>query len=163
MIQRIQSIFMFIAAATMIVMTFFPIWEKADLETSKLITMNAYEVTFQQKNTETGQMTMLGVTNVIPISIGAFLAAGIMLFSISQYKKRMTQVKLNALFSLVTAGTIVAIVLYSLKANELMIPEVRGNYLLGFYLPVVALFNNFLANRFIRKDEVLVRSADRIR
>ncbi|MEM6831483.1 MAG: DUF4293 domain-containing protein [Bacteroidota bacterium] len=163
MIQRIQSIFMFLAAVAMISMTFFPLWQKADLETSRLITMNAYEVRFEQQVENSSEMELLGITQVIPISIGAFLAAGVMLFSIFQYRKRITQVKLNALFSLLTAGTIVAIVLYSLKANELMTPQVRGNYLLGFYLPVFAMFNNFIANRFIRKDEALVRSADRIR
>ncbi len=162
MIQRVQSIFMFIAAAAMIAMTFFPLWQKADLEASRLITMNAFEIRFEQQ-TASGTMELLGVQNVMLISIGAFLAAGIMLFSIFKYKNRMTQVKLNALFSLISALTIVGTVYFSLKANALMIPEQQGTFLMGFYLPIVAMFNNFLANRFIRKDEALVRSADRIR
>lgn len=162
MLQRVQSIFMFLAAIAMIAMTFFPLWEKADFETSRLITMNAFEVTYDQQN-EAGEMERLGTQNVLLISLGAFLAAGVMLFSIFKYKNRMVQVKLNALFSLLVACTIVGAVYYSFKANELMNPEVPGSYLLGFYLPVVAMFNNFLANRFIRKDEALVKSADRIR
>ncbi|MEQ9402024.1 MAG: DUF4293 domain-containing protein [Cyclobacteriaceae bacterium] len=162
MIQRAQSIFMFIAAAAMVAMTFFPLWEKADIETSRLVTLNAFEVRFEQQNAGE-EMELLGTQNVMLISIGAFLAAAVMLFSIFKYKNRMTQVKLNALFSLLSAATIVGIVLYSLKANELMAPERQGAFLLGFYLPIVAMFNNFLANRFIRKDEALVRSADRIR
>ena len=162
MLQRIQSIFMFIAAVVMIAMTFFPIWEKADPETSRLITMNTFEIRFEQY-TEDGEAQLLARKSVIAISIGAFIAAGIMLFSIFQYKNRMTQVKLNALFSLVVAMTIVGAVIYSIRANELLLPLQRGNFLLGFYLPIVAMFNNFLANRFIRKDEALVKSADRIR
>ena len=75
----------------------------------------------------------------------------------------MTQVKLNALFSLLAAVTLVGIVYYSTKANALMLPTQSGQFLLGFYLPVVGMLNNFLAMRFIRKDEALVRSADRIR
>lgn len=162
MLQRVQSIFMFIASVAMIAMTFFPLWEKADHETSRLLTMTAFELTYEQQN-EAGDMTLVDTQNVILISIGAFLAAGVMLFSIFKYKSRMTQVKLNALFSLLVAITIVGAVYYSLKANELMNPEMPGSFLLGFYLPVVAMFNNFLANRFIRKDEALVKSADRIR
>lgn len=162
MIQRVQTIFMFIAVLAMIAMTFFPLWQKSDLETSRLITMNAFEITFEQQNAS-GQMELLATQNVMLISIGAFLAAGVMLFSIFKYKNRMTQVKLNALFSLISAITIVGVVYYSLKGNALMLPEKQGTFLMGFYLPIVAMFNNFLANRFIRKDEALVRSADRIR
>ena len=33
----------------MIAMTFFPLWQKADLETSRLITMNAFEIRFEQQ------------------------------------------------------------------------------------------------------------------
>jgi len=153
---------MFLAAIAMIAMSFFPLWQKADLETSQLVTMNAFEIRFEQQS-ENGEMTLLGTQNVMLLSIGAFVAAGIMLFSIFKYKNRMTQVKLNALFSLVSAVTIVGAVYFSMKGNALIVPEQQGTFLMGFYLPVVAMFNNFLANRFIRKDEALVRSADRIR
>lgn len=162
MIQRVQSVFMLIAALAMIAMTFFPLWEKADFETSRLITMNAFEVKLEEQNAA-GEMELISSLNVMLISLGAFLSAGVMLFSIFKYKHRMTQVKLNALFSLLSAITIIGIVYYSLKANALMLPEQQGSYLLGFYLPIVAMFSNFLANRFIRRDETLVRSADRIR
>lgn len=153
---------MFIAVISMIAMTFFPLWQKADVESSRLVTMNAFQIRFEQQN-QNGELELLGTQNVMLISIGAFLAAGVMLFSIFKYKNRMTQVKLNALFSLVSAITIVGAVYYSLKGNALIVPEQQGAFLMGFYLPVVAMFSNFLANRFIRKDEALVRSADRIR
>jgi glucan phosphoethanolaminetransferase (alkaline phosphatase superfamily) len=153
---------MFLAAVSMLAMTFLPLWQKADLETSRLITMNAYEIVFEQQ-TANGEMVLLASQSVIIISIAAFIATGVMLLSIFKYKSRMTQVKLNALFSLLSASTIVGIVYYSLKGNALMLPEIQGTFLLGFYLPIVAMFNNFLANRFIRKDEALVKSADRIR
>ena len=162
MLQRVQSIFMFIAAIAMIAMTFFPLWQKADVESSKLVTMNAFQIRFEQQN-QNGELELLGTQNVMLISIGAFLAAGIMLFSIFKYKNRLTQVKLNALFSLICAVTIVGTFYYSLKGNALIVREQQGAFLLGFYMPIVAMFNNFLANRFIRKDEALVRSADRIR
>lgn len=154
---------MFIAAVSMIAMTFLPLWEKADTESSQLVTMNSFEIIYQQQNQETGAMELLGRRNVMILSIGAFLAAGVMLFSIFKYRNRMTQVKLNALFSLLVAATLIGVVILALKSNALFAPERQGNYLLGFYLPIVAMLNNFLANRFIRKDEALVRSADRIR
>jgi hypothetical protein len=53
--------------------------------------------------------------------------------------------------------------LIAVSPESLLQPELQGNYLMGFYLPVVALLFNLLSNRFIRKDEMLVKSADRIR
>ena len=37
------------------------------------------------------------------------------------------------------------------------------SFLISFYLIFLAIFFNFLSNRFIRKDELLVRESDRIR
>ena len=167
MLQRIQTVFMTIAAISMVLVLFFPIWEKSDqdfdAEKREYAIMNAFDILYQQHDTASGETKQLGKQSTILISIGATVSALIMFWSIFQYKKRMTQVKLNALFSLLSAGTFVGIYIYISKANALFDPTVFGQFLIGFYLPIVAMFNNFLANRFIRKDEKLVRSMDRIR
>lgn len=167
MLQRIQSVFMFFAALSMIAMLFFPLWEKSDSNTDAVereyAIMDTYTLKYERHNTETGEIELLGTKNTIPISIGAVLAAAVMLFSISRFKNRLTQVKLNALFSLIVAGVLGGSYFYITKANALFDETIPGTILIGFYLPMVAMLNNFLANRFIRKDEKLVRSADRIR
>lgn len=167
MLQRVQTIFMTIAAIAMILMLFFPIWEKSDsnyeAEMREYAIMDAFKLKYEQHNTQTQEVQLLGSQDTFWISVGALVSSLVMLFSITRYKNRMTQVKLNALFSLITAGTLVGMYLYINKANQLFDPQVQGTFLVGFYLPIVAMLNNFLANRFIRKDEQLVRSADRIR
>lgn len=167
MLQRIQTIFMILAAAAMVALLFLPIWEKADqnvdAEVREYALMNAFELRYEQHDTTKERVTLLGSQSTLWISVGAILSALVMLLSISQYKNRMTQVKLNALFSLLSAGTFVGIYVYISKASALFDPAVFGQFLIGFYLPIVAMFNNFIANRFIRKDEQLVRSMDRIR
>lgn len=167
MLQRIQSIFMFFAALSMITMLFFPLWEKSDSEVDAIereyAIMDTFTLRYERHNTETNEIQLLGTQNTMLISIGAVLAAAVMFFSISRFKNRLTQVKLNALFSLLVAGVLGGTYFYITKANALFDPSVQGTILIGFYLPIVAMFNNFLANRFIRKDEKLVRSADRIR
>lgn len=166
MLQRVQTIFMTIAALAMILVLFFPIWEKSDqnfdAEKREYAIMDAYTLKYQQIDRD-GQQVELGTRQTFLLSIGAALAALVMFFSITRYKNRMTQVKLNALFSLITAAVLVGMYLYISKANQLFDPQAQGIFLAGFYLPIVAMLNNFLANRFIRKDENLVRSADRIR
>ena len=37
------------------------------------------------------------------------------------------------------------------------------SFLISFYFIFLAIFFNFLSNRFIRKDELLVRESERIR
>ena len=167
MLQRVQTIFMTIAAIAMILMLFFPVWEKSDrqfeAEKREYAIMNTFELRYEQHTISSGEIELLGTRPTFLLSIGAVLSALVMLFSITRYKNRMTQVKLNALFSLITAGTLVGMYLYISKANALFDPTVQGTFLIGFYLPIVAMLNNFLANRFIRKDEQLVKSMDRLR
>ena len=167
MLQRIQSVFMFFAALSMIAMLFFPLWEKSDnnLEAveREYAIMDTFNLRYERQNTETGEAELLATQNTILISIGCVIASAVMLFSISRFKNRITQVKLNALFSLLVACVLLGSYYYISKANALFDPKMQGTLLAGFYLPIVAMINNFLANRFIRKDEKLVRSADRIR
>ena len=42
-------------------------------------------------------------------------------------------------------------------------PENQGSYGAGFIAAAVAMLCNMIANRFIRRDEMLVKSADRMR
>ena len=167
MLQRIQTIFMTLAAIAMILVLFFPIWEKSDqeyeAEKREYAIMNAFELRYEQRTANNEAAKLLGTQSTLPISVGAGLSALVMLISITRYKSRMTQVKLNALFSLLSAATFVGIYFYISKANALFDPQIFGTFLAGFYLPIVAMFNNFIANRFIRKDEKLVKSMDRIR
>ncbi len=158
---------MTLAAISMVLLLFFPIWEKSDqnfdADTREYAIMNSFELRYEQRSSSNEVNELLGRQSTLPISIGAGLSALIMFISITRYKNRMTQVKLNALFSLLSAATFVGIYLYISKANALFDPQIFGTFLIGFYLPIVAMFNNFIANRFIRKDEKLVRSMDRIR
>lgn len=67
---------------------------------------------------------------------------------------------LNAFLMMATLG-ITAYFIYN-GENALGF-EGRGLFRAGFFMPVVGLILNSLASRFIRKDEKLVRSVDRIR
>ncbi len=167
MLQRIQTIFMTIAAVSMVLVLFLPIWEKSDqnfdAEKREYAIMSSFELRYEQHITTSNEIELLGVRSTIWISIAAALSALVMFWSITRFKSRLTQMKLNALFSFLSAGTLVGMYLYISKANTLFDPSIFGRFLIGFYLPIVAMFNNFLANRFIRKDEKLVRSMDRLR
>ncbi|MDH5609285.1 MAG: DUF4293 domain-containing protein [Cyclobacteriaceae bacterium] len=163
MIQRIQSVFLLLVAAAMIAMLFFPLWEKIDFTTSEVATMNAFSLKFETFDDATGQRNVIMEKNVLYISIGALLAALVALFSIFQYTNRLRQIQLGALNSFLIAATMGLALWFVFKGEALLAVAQQGNYLFGFYLPMGALVFNMLANRFIRRDEQLVRSADRLR
>ncbi|MEM9895072.1 MAG: DUF4293 domain-containing protein [Bacteroidota bacterium] len=169
MLQRVQTIFMAFATAAMVAFLFLPIWGKSQDDPAKeqeeyeYVLMSAFQIEYTLRSDTGKEQQVLGTQSTLPLSGGAIGAALIMIFSISQFKNRLTQMKLNALFSLFAVGTLLGSYFYITKANALFDPVVQGNFLVGFFLPIVAMFNNFIANRFIRRDEKLVRSADRIR
>ncbi len=165
MIQRIQSIFLLLVAIAMGLMLAFDIWEKASVAESEAVVLNTYFLTHYQLE---GAATTPPV-NIIEqeaswyIAILASLAAVVALYSIFRYDNRLLQIKLGALNSLLIGGTLIACLILTISGEEMVATGDKGEYLVGFYLPAVALICNMLANRFIRKDEALVRSADRFR
>jgi hypothetical protein len=93
----------------------------------------------------------------------AFLAIIVALIETFSYKNRMTQIKMGALNSLLLAGAMISIVWFVTQGQQEWIQSNPGNYSVGIILPTISLIFNLIANRFIRKDEKLVRSMDRIR
>lgn len=95
-----------------------------------------------------------------PVLIGAFTLAGILLLAdIFLFKNRLLQMKI-ALAAVVLIGLGTAFGAYTFftdSAAEMATPDV------GIALPILALVFAFLANRYIKSDEKLVRSADRLR
>lgn len=154
--QRIQTIFLIVVAMSMTATVFLPLWVfRPGSENAHVLYALHYTVK------EDGSIN----TQYFPYSLTAILAiasATIALVSIGKYNNRLLQRKLGALNSLFMAGT-VGMAFYF--ANQLMKShEISGQqYGIGFYLPVMAVIANFLANRFIMRDEKLVRDSDRLR
>ena len=93
----------------------------------------------------------------------ALLAAILALVSIFQYKLRSRQLLLNMINSLVMVSLVAATFLTTSGVNEAIKAQDGGDYGIGFWSILVSMVMNMLANRFIKKDEALVRSVDRIR
>ena len=83
-----------------------------------------------------------------------FLSAGLSLFAIFQFKNRKVQQLIASIARLMI--TIAFFLIVFLHRNE----EVVGIGMILLIIPFIALI---AANFFIKKDEKLVRSADRIR
>lgn len=70
---------------------------------------------------------------------------------------------INMINSLLMVGLVATVFLTTNGVNQEIASEVAGSYRIGFWAILAAMVCNMLANRFIRKDEALVRSVDRIR
>ena len=60
-------------------------------------------------------------------------------------------------------GILHFVVYFAIDGQKIWLITSVGEYQVGFFLTPVAAICNILANRFIRRDEKLVRSVDRIR
>jgi protein-S-isoprenylcysteine O-methyltransferase Ste14 len=147
MIQRIQSLFLLLAAGGLGALFAFPFASTPTaVEGSVLFADTAYSV-FDN-----------------PVLMGFFAVAALLaLISIFLFKNRTLQVRLS-IFSFITAllGLIVAVIFFLQDP----FPETEYETIqdqLGLYLPLGAMVLLLLAMRFIRKDDKLVRSMDRLR
>ncbi|WP_019946372.1 DUF4293 domain-containing protein [Hymenobacter aerophilus] len=160
MIQRIQSVFLLLLALSMLSVLLVPIWSKTDPASQGTALLTAFTLSFT--NAAPGG-TALGATSTWPIAALAVASAAVALFSIFQFRQRFNQLKLGMLNFLLIVGTIGANFYYSNLGESLLNIKLIGTYQAGFYLPTLALMLNLLASRFIRRDERLVRSMDRLR
>ena len=159
MIQRIQSVFLLIMALCMLAMLFVPIWVKGNPDTEEMVVLNAFNLTYSKGLVQ----EVIAQSSSIYIAIIVILSVGVSVFSVSQFKNRLLQMKLGALNSLLGMGAVLTSLYFTNKGAELLNPQIAGEYKIGFFVPIIALIFNSLANRFIRRDEKLVQSANRMR
>ncbi|BDC99721.1 DUF4293 domain-containing protein [Persicobacter psychrovividus] len=157
MIQRIQTVFLFLVSALLVAACFFPVWafDAAGGEVHQLFLLGYNHIS------ASGEI----VKEAMPyaaLGMLAFAAATISLISIFQFKNRMKQLKLGYINAFLMIG-IMAGSLYLVKYNLVELAGGKGNYSVGFFLVVGAIVANMVAGKFIRKDEELVRSMDRMR
>lgn len=137
MIQRIQTVYLLIALVILGALPFvFPLFTMSDGKEFHFMNDSFYTVLFGLSTTLT-------------------------LISIMYFKKRQHQFVLNRLtiiLNLILLGLFVYRSL-NLSGETIQVSE-KG---IGMFLPIVAIVFLALANRAIKKDEDLVKSADRLR
>ena len=148
--QRIQTVFLALTIIALIISLIMPVWQGQAADGTVVLTP------FYLLNN--------GVYAYWPYSLMAVLiVAGITLalIEIRRYDNRVLQMKLGALNTLFLAGAMVCVAVYTLDLSK-QFPTGSKNGL-GMYLIFVAVLCNWLAVRFIRRDERLVRDSDRLR
>ncbi len=156
MLQRIQSlylffVFVFAVLFAVLPMAYFPA-EMADMP----LRLSNHHLFFNAIPELTGRW--MGIA----LLVFFILALVITVYTTFLYKRRLHQIKMGKLNIFVHIAMIL-VAFFFLDNIRNQVHDAGFSYGAGIFFPIVSLILILLANKAIRRDEELVRSADRIR
>lgn len=161
MIQRIQSVFMFLAAIAGVLYFFFPIAIFYS-ESGLFVRLFLYGVKYVGHDPFGGEPVRLFPFWLgIPATIIQIVIIILLIYTIFQYSDRLFQLRLNRLTIFLYVILIGAVFFTSTYIENKL--QTEPVYTLSNILPIISIILIFVSNHFIRRDEQLVRSADRLR
>jgi hypothetical protein len=142
----------------------FPIWEKSNPQTGIKYTLNAfYWQEYQQSESDSNTWDLTATKQTFYLVGFSAIVCLLALYSMFQFKKRTFQIKLGAINAFLMMAYIATATYFIYQGENKMGMDIRGVFKPGYFLPLGAMIFNSLANRYIKKDEDLVKSVDRIR
>lgn len=162
MIQRIQSIYLLLVVIC-----------QSLLFATALATFSGYDSSFNlslmgfYKLSSAGHEMLINSYALMAVNVVVILFSIFIIFS---YKNRKKQIRF-ASFNILLICAFIVLMFYSFDNAKSFIDlsfnnqgaELSTTYGIGMILPFLSLVFNFMAIKGIRKDEELVKSADRIR
>lgn len=158
MIQRIQTLYLSLAVIAIAFMFAFPLAQFFGENNAMIFSVTGL------KNMVPGDPDVFNPFIFLPIGIITVGIGLLSVFTIFQYKNRALQIKLTNVGVLSAVALIMSIFFLYVPMIEKkinIIPDYSKAY--AIYLPLVVLVFMVLANRAIKRDDKLVRSADRLR
>ena len=153
MIQRIQSLFWLVSVAVSAALFFTPISQKVVFDPAQGdLLLNLYAHGYFN-----GSEAYLSVW---PITVVTLLVGLLSLAVIFLYKNRPLQIKLGMFLIVLSCLLLAGLFFYADTVGE---STDKSHYLVGTYLMFLQLYVLMRAVKAVKKDEELVRSADRIR
>jgi len=153
MIQRIQTVYLFLASLAIYGLFIFPVVQTLTIDGAKQIKITGVYETVSNQVVQTEPFTLL--------TIATALLGLIPLVLIFQYKKRKQQATLIYVFVMIMIAFSFWIAqTVKIAANTTL--EI-SNYNIGAGLTSVAILFLVLAGKGVIRDEKLVKSADRLR
>lgn len=146
MLQRIQTVYLILTEIVYILLFFIPILGRSPGQTGKISGMYLLD---------------------IPVLLGAaFAVTALAVATITQFRKRPLQIKLCNLgiaLSLLVFGAVAAFPAFFSGESSAVKADFHTSYGIGIWLLPIPAVLFFLAGRAVKRDEELVRSADRLR
>ena len=162
MLQRIQTVFMFLAVVAGVLIFFFPIATYiSDTSYLKFFLHMVRELSSEPFNDMSVTNSSFEQWFTLPLSAGQLVIIILVFITIFKYKRRKLQIRLNNLTIFLNVLLVGGIFYYTTILEEQT--GASSAYGIGAVFPLVAIILLFIANYNIRKDEKLIRSADRLR
>lgn len=158
MIQRIQTVYLILALAFCGIIFFIPLsLALPDTDAGNVYKLDAFGISYSQD-----QQTILA-ENTIALTAALAVASLLILIIIFMFKNRSLQIKLGRMTTVLLLVFVVLIFYYTDYMVGLNEVETKSVYVTGTYFPFIIIMLLLLAVRAIKKDDALVKSADRLR
>lgn len=157
MIQRIQSVYLLLAAIAMGATAYFPLADSIGAKES--LVLYTYKLVSMVPDS-TLQVPTYFMWPMMGISVLVFLVSVITIF---MYKNRMRQLNILRVAVILLIVMIALFFFYYTPEMESISGGIVGYQVPGAYLPIASFVFYILAYRGIVADEKLIRSADRLR
>ncbi len=148
--QRIQTVFLGITIIALVISLILPVWQGQTDGTPMVLTPF--------------YLTQNDLYTYLPYSLTAVLVVAgitIALIEIRRFDNRILQMKLGVLNTALLAGCMICVAWFTMELTKKYPAGAQNG--IGMYLIFVAVLCNWLAVRFIRRDERLVKDSDRLR
>jgi len=156
MIQRIQSVYLLLAALSSALMFAFPIgWYYGS---SNTIEFYVYRIIDHVPGNE--QLFAGSLLIPLIILVGASLLLPLLIiFDYKRLSRQLSWIRIQLLLLMVMVALIFFV--YNTRLNSLL--SVEADFGFGMFLPLIAMVFSFLAMRAVQRDQKLLRSVDRLR
>ncbi len=151
MLQRIQTVYLFLSALLLSTILFFPLFE---FNTAEYV-LDSFDLS------QTTNEAQTVVFSTLPLAIIVILAMLLSMITIFFYKKRVLQMRLTIYNLIIILGIYILLSFYRFYVIDFTIVDTYYNFTLIF--PIISVILTYMANSRIKKDEDLIRSVDRIR
>lgn len=165
MIQRIQSVFYLLAFVFFTLTAVFPVINKisqsnTESSVSEKLEMRVFGVNYERTSPDVYHERQ----DTLAIGSLTFAMAIFSLLLIFQYKNRQLQLKIGRFVVIIGSALCVMIAVYASRTSSLFQNQLVDTiYGVALFTPILGVIFAFMGNRFVQKDEDLVKSADRIR
>lgn len=154
MIQRIQTLYLLVAALLVATLFFVPFAELAGKDGAHYL----FNISGINVNSSDGSKSL---DNAWPVIVLVCLSLIMVVLTIFLFKNRITQIRISYISISFLFGLKALMYYYTWSSNNVPIGGLHSK--IYAVLPLIAAIFVFLAIRNIRKDENLVKSIDRIR
>ena len=157
MIQRIQSVYLFLVVVSLGAMFYFPLASFIGGEKDQLI-LFIYQLVSEVPDSIPDVPSWFISPNLILASLSFLLT----LVSIFLFKNRKFQLKIVR-FVIILILILIAVFFFYYAVELEAVSGITAHYEIGAYMPLIAFVFLLLAYRGIMADEKLIRSSERLR